>query len=586
MTTNIGEETMKLVNNEVSKNILQDYIYSREQDGVFHRFDNVYEGLQSNEKIYIDTSKVSVIEIARASSLKNTKYPNFGKAVNDIRKKTNITVSGGNNEGGSHLIIMRVETQGLKDVADGIKIYGNGTQYHISKNIEIENKYAVDVQEIRGLVKVVIDENNKKTVDKGFIEKQINIEKKEARYKKKSSEKYKVLDGICMLSYGGYFICKKSHDKLSRESVINILKETGMKNQDAESLFKEHVFERVSGLMFFPQSTSSIVLHNGKKYFNTFKGLRELDSCDYTEEDIAPVTKHILNICNGNKEYAHHLTSYLAKIIQCAGEKIRWCPLIIGDEGTGKTFFEDLMQTLIGDTNVNKVSKTQLKTNFNSWATDYIINFCNELVASGNNRHEVHDSLKEMITDSTLSVTKKGQDSIKVNNFTNWFFTTNRNDCLPLKKNDRRFFVIDVLYSEKYMSEDYFNKLYDCRDKKYREILSYLRDYDISKFPVISPNTVHKKMIVSNENDKISCFTDVEEYIKDKVAISSKKVFNNVKSETRCTYGDVKKSLEALGYKQHNKTNLTYFGTTKCFRDIFVNKEFKGFTDEIKEDMF
>ena len=58
------------------------------------------------------------------------------------------------------------------------------------------------------------------------------------------------------------------------------------------------------------------------------------------------------------------------------------------------------------------------------------------------NAKRVSDKLKQVITRPTQNLEKKGVDSIELNDFTNYMFTTNNENCFKLDQDDRRYLMV------------------------------------------------------------------------------------------------------------------------------------------------
>ncbi|MDD5370676.1 MAG: PriCT-2 domain-containing protein [Anaerolineaceae bacterium] len=214
------------------------------------------------------------------------------------------------------------------------------------------------------------------------------------------------------------------------------------------------------------------LVRDGNKYINTWSD-REYhpvpEDLDDPLDDLAAglLQKHLCLICGGWNREANILANCLRLFITKPGKKVRWAPLIVGDQGDGKSFFVELFRYAIGYRNVKVVDNTAIKaaadSGFNSFVGGSQIGIINELKMHGHNRYDIVNALKPIITDDVISVTYKGKDQTNILNFTNWMLFSNYRDCVPLEKTDRRYFVIWSVFplqSMRVNDPSYFDKLF------------------------------------------------------------------------------------------------------------------------------
>lgn len=184
------------------------------------------------------------------------------------------------------------------------------------------------------------------------------------------------------------------------------------------------------------------------------------------------VDQHLLNLCGHRNEVYAHLKAWLAFTVQNPGMKIRHTPIIKGIEGDGKTTLLVLMAICLGDANVRSIAPQVVVSQFNGYAEGRIVVGIEELRMTGHNRHDAMNALKQLITNDTIDVHKKGQDSYNTINVTNYIAFTNHQDAVPLSDTDRRWFVVFTPWANKVQMEafigsdakSYFDALYDALD--------------------------------------------------------------------------------------------------------------------------
>ena len=120
--------------------------------------------------------------------------------------------------------------------------------------------------------------------------------------------------------------------------------------------------------------------------------------------------------------------------------------------------------------------------------------------------------MKSLITDRRVDVEQKGLEHIEIENFTNFIFTTNHSNAIPLEADDRRYACFEV--SDRYkQNNDYFGNFMDTLDndeageKGRKSILSKYEDIaNIQNFYVPKP---YKDIDDYITNEKINSFEDI-----------------------------------------------------------------------------
>jgi hypothetical protein len=185
---------------------------------------------------------------------------------------------------------------------------------------------------------------------------------------------------------------------------------------------------------------------NGSTYVNSYRHTNVPKAATvFDDEGMAAVEVwklHALNVCSRNPLYTRILLSFIAHCVQFPGKKIRWAPLIKGIEGDGKSLFGALFAAVMGVKNVKHISPGMMAPPFNGWAEGGCVGMLEELKMTGHNRHDMLNSLKDLISNDHFPLHKKGHDPYDVLNTMNYFATTNFMDALPISDTSRRWFVL------------------------------------------------------------------------------------------------------------------------------------------------
>jgi len=83
-----------------------------------------------------------------------------------------------------------------------------------------------------------------------------------------------------------------------------------------------------------------------------------------------------------------------------------------------------------------------LEKNFNSHLTNKLLIYGEEITSKAKN---FNDKLKSIITRTTCNMEKKGVDAIQLNDYSNYIFSTNNENCFKVESGDRRLCLINCV---------------------------------------------------------------------------------------------------------------------------------------------
>ncbi|HRF07515.1 MAG TPA: DUF5906 domain-containing protein [Xanthobacteraceae bacterium] len=197
----------------------------------------------------------------------------------------------------------------------------------------------------------------------------------------------------------------------------------------------------------------------------------------YEEGDASPFIEHLSYLCSSESEF-EHLADMLAFMVQRQGEKLKSAIVLVGLQGTGKSFVGSVMTKILGAENTASVTSTEIKSNFNDWIEAKQLVRVEEIMALG--KLEITNHLKPLITEERTRINTKHQRTYELENKANFIFFTNYVDALKLEKGDRRYFVI--VSDNPPQDADYYKKLWDWADASIGIIANWLKGRDISGF--------------------------------------------------------------------------------------------------------
>lgn len=189
------------------------------------------------------------------------------------------------------------------------------------------------------------------------------------------------------------------------------------------------------------QPNDVFITYEGKQYVNTYvRNYPEPDPLR-CEEAGAIITEHLERQIE-DPSYRASFIQFLAHLVQRPGQKIRWAVLLQGAEGCGKSFWSEMEACVLGPGHVRPITGTAIRGDWNEWATGTQLVALEEVRVAGQNRHEVMNKLKDLVTNTTVNINQKMRDSRVVPNRTNYLLFTNYHDALAVTSNDRRYLVL------------------------------------------------------------------------------------------------------------------------------------------------
>lgn len=212
---------------------------------------------------------------------------------------------------------------------------------------------------------------------------------------------------------------------------------------------------------------------------------------DRMEGDPAPFLDHLALVIPDEAD-RRVLLDYLAHNVRFPGFKIPWAPLIQSAEGVGKNALKHVMNHAIGNHYTYAPNAKELGSSgskFNAWMERKLFLIADEIKTD--DRRDLIEILKPMITEEALEIQGKGVDQRKAENPANWLFFSNHKDAIPIGKNDRRFAIFYSAIQSKAdldsagMDGAYFARLYDefLGNRSHRRGLKIMADY-LLRYPI------------------------------------------------------------------------------------------------------
>ena len=226
--------------------------------------------------------------------------------------------------------------------------------------------------------------------------------------------------------------------------------------------------QTVVDVMFWP-GVGQLFEHEGKTMLNKYRDR----GVEVIEDDEHGVVDRFLKHLEftlpdaGDREI---FLDWLCFVCQNPGHRVNWALLLQGSQGTGKTYFVNVLQAVLGR-NVANLDPQAIAGRFTGWAHGSTVVAIEEIRIHGTNKFEILDRMKPFLTNDTVSIEEKGRDHRTVPNFTSYLLLTNHADAIPLADGDRRYCVLyshwqseGQMYKElggRQGAEKYFDALFD-----------------------------------------------------------------------------------------------------------------------------
>jgi len=248
-------------------------------------------------------------------------------------------------------------------------------------------------------------------------------------------------------------------------------------------------FPKVAGTCFKPDTPAGgIFIREGLPVVNTYIPYDPVR----THGDASRFIKHLEILLPDTRDRTI-LTSYLAACCQYKGVKFQWAPLIQGVEGNGKTLITSCLEYCLGAKYTHRPNASDLDNKFNGWLMDKLLIAIEDIFVT-DNKMQVLEILKPMITGEGLEVQKKGVDQVTVNICCNFIFNSNHRGAVRKTENERRFAIFYTAQQEQRdiardgMDGEYFNSIYEwLRHGGFAIVAEYLYTYAIP--PEFNPAT-------------------------------------------------------------------------------------------------
>ena len=234
------------------------------------------------------------------------------------------------------------------------------------------------------------------------------------------------------------------------------------------------------------------------RYFNGYKG----NPLEPKKGDVSVFVNTYKQIF-GEKNWKY-VEQFIAFILQNLGTKIRWGVLVVSPEGVGKGILIRTLSRILGYEYVNEnVQWDDMIDKHSISVVDQLLICLNEVVLTGEHskKMEISSALKSFWTDDFCNINEKNKRPYKYLNVCNGFMFSNNKMCLHLDNSARRYLVIHLDKTNKWLEEfteaGNFEKLYDVIDSD--EGIRAIKHYLINEVKIEDPKKYSRRAPITED---------------------------------------------------------------------------------------
>lgn len=235
------------------------------------------------------------------------------------------------------------------------------------------------------------------------------------------------------------FIRKDHFVRGSKYSTTTIeqptLKGNGVKKVNAADIWLTHEHaQRFDSVIFDPSTDQRIIQTQEGPAMNMYQPLVG------TPGDIQPfldLTDHVFKELE--EEHRELLINLIAYKIQNPARKVPIAPVLIGQQGGGKSMWAHIIQLAVAPYGAS-IASNQLLSDFNGWVERSLIAVIDE--AKGIDLHRGQNVLKSLISEEVVAMNEKYRAARQVRSPTMYILTSNEVEAGAYSHDDRRMFVI------------------------------------------------------------------------------------------------------------------------------------------------
>ena len=400
---------------------------------------------------------------------------------------------------------------------------------------------------------------------------------------------YDAIEELPKVSYTSEAVAKQILKKI----IIKKVKKDGKKRPySCWDLFMDHQLDfTVKALKFFSEDP---------QVFSYFRGYDFKQLEEVKKDVIEPFLQHIKEvIANNNEEVYRYILVWIASILQKPNFKAGTALVILGNQGTGKNVFTNVICKLMARyANENVTSIESVVGKFNAVLENKKLLVLNELQSIDANKYLNSDALKSVITDAKININQKNEPERLTENVSNFIMVSNNNIPIKIETTDRRYMVTKT--SDKHRGDfEYFDRLCEGFNQEFYENLFTFfmmldtKNYNLRKIPTTeSKQNIVEASMSSYELFVRECWEEIDDVSGPELfnmynAFVERNKFASCSSRTFIT--NIKPYTGEVKYKRINGKGCKVYSLLPDVREKYkrMNEELeKQLIDDVPEDAF
>lgn len=269
----------------------------------------------------------------------------------------------------------------------------------------------------------------------------------------------------------------------SKEQIEDYITSAVGEQVSLRDLFARDAIHRCDRMEFDPVRTERVFESGGLKFYNAYAAPRESAPRDekHKKSAVKAFKEHVGFITTSEDE-EKHLLDYFAYCVQNKGRKVDWTPLLISDEGLGKSVFYKLFAKVFGAHNCASVAADNLLGGWTDFIAEKLFVVSHEVKMKETQGLE---KLKTLISEDRVTINGKYARMYDTQNCANFLLLSNESDALRLTMKSRRFFV--VFSRAKPRDKAYYDALFAAVEHGAGWIEDYLMARELKDFSPHGP---------------------------------------------------------------------------------------------------
>ena len=185
-----------------------------------------------------------------------------------------------------------------------------------------------------------------------------------------------------------------------------------------------------------------------------------IEEYEDSPDELEIILNHIRILCDNNEEVYIYICKWIGQMLKHPEIKPGICPTFISQQGSGKGTLLTLLSKMMGGEKVfeSTTPSRDVWGNFNgAMANSFLVNL-NELSKIETVQSE--GKIKALVTDSALTINNKGVNQFRITSYHRFLITTNNEDPITTRKDDRRNLIIRSS-DEKRGDKEYFKQIHE-----------------------------------------------------------------------------------------------------------------------------